>query len=192
MLALRNKKKAQKPSFMRQCANKMVKLPKGWRQPKGMHSKTRKKLASRKRHPSMGYCSPRAVHGLHRKGLQMVTVVKVDQLKDIDTKTQGIILQAVGQKRKLELIKKALELKITIFNIPKPEQFIKDVEAKINAKKKQTQEKEEKKKKSRAKAEKKAQEMEKEQESEEQTPEDAEEVQKEAEREKVKILESGE
>ncbi|MFH1455543.1 MAG: 50S ribosomal protein L32e [archaeon] len=193
MLELRNKKKAQKPNFIRQCANKIVRLPEGWRQPKGMHSKTRRKLASRKKHPSMGYSSPRKVRGLHRKGLQMVTVVKISDLKDIDVKTQGIILQAVGQKRKLELIKKALELKITILNIPKPEQFIQDVKVKIESKKKQDQEKKEKKKESRAKAEKKAQEKEKEeQETVEQTPEEIKETKREAEREKVKLLEAGE
>ncbi len=190
LLKIRNEKKARKPVFMRQCANKIVKLVDGWRQPRGRHSKTRRKLASRKRHPSMGYSSPRLVRGLHRSGLKEVRVSSISDLKQIDAKTQGVVLAKLGQKKKLELIKKSLELNLTILNIPDAKKYVKEVEKRLETKKKENKAKEEKKKKSRAEAEKKA--KEKSQEEKNKTEEDKEAKKKEAEREKVKLLESGE
>jgi large subunit ribosomal protein L32e len=48
LLDLRKKAKAKKPTFLKQGANTMVRLRNHWRQPKGQHSKIRKKLRRKK------------------------------------------------------------------------------------------------------------------------------------------------
>ena len=80
LLEQRNKAKGRKPNFLRQDANRNKSLEKKWIKPKGMHSKMRIKLRSRRVWPSSGYCSPNKVKGLTRKGFQPVLV---NNLKDL-------------------------------------------------------------------------------------------------------------
>ena len=87
-----------------------------------------------------------------RKGLEQININNVSELKSINPKKQGIIVSGkIGQKRRLEILKKAIEMKLTIFNITDPANFVKDKEKQL-ADKKKKQEDQDKKSKSKEKA----------------------------------------
>lgn len=185
LLQLREERKAKKPVFIRQLGTSMPALGKKWRAPKGMHSKLRKKFRGKRKMPSIGYSSPSKVKGLHPSGLKQVLIHTVADLSYLKENVGIIIASTVGKKKKIEIIKKAKELKIKILHIKDLDKYVKDVEESVKQKKVVAKEREEKKKKSKEETEKKAKEKEKE--KQEPTPEEKEKEEKE---EKRKVLES--
>jgi len=116
LIELRKAKKAKKPAFVTQDSWKRKLLPTSWRRPRGMHSKMRLKHRGNPKMPSQGYRSPRLVRNTHPSGLKQVLVSSMKQLDSI--KDEGIIIASVlGMKKKLALIKKATERKLTILNL---------------------------------------------------------------------------
>ena len=151
LLELRKQIKRKKPDFIRQCHTKKTRLTAKWRKPKGIHSKMREKRKGHRKSPSPGYGSPKKVKGLHVLGLKSVRIISNKDLGNIDANNEGIILSAtLGLRKKIEIIKKAVEKKIKILNIKDPEQFLKSVEKQMKKKKEtkeaKTKEKEKKKK----------------------------------------------
>ena len=178
LLELRKKIKKKKPHFLRQNAHKIKKLKKVWRQPKGMHSKMRKKLRSYRKHPSPSYSSPKKVRNLTPEGFIPIIISNTSQLKD----QKAIIISGkVGLRKKIDIVKKALQLKIKILNLKNPEEFIKEIESKLAKKKEELKKKIEKRKESKQETTKKTEKKEK-----EETPEKKKKREKE---EKRKILE---
>lgn len=173
MLELRRKMKAKMPNFVRQQGHYKAKLALKWRQPKGQHSKLRRKFGAKVNHPSPGYSSPRLVRGLHRNGLMPVKVSNMKDLEGLKPAEHGIVLSRVGKKNKVELVKKALALKLTLLNLRNPESFLKGVEDEFARKKEESKKKLEKKSKSKEEAVKKAEE--KKEKKEELTPDDKKE-----------------
>lgn len=178
LLELRKAKKAKKPNFYRSDWQKLG--DKRWRAPRGMHSKLRRKFRGKVKQPSIGFSSPKLVKGLNRQGLREIIISNLKDLQKITKENAIIISSKVGVKKKLELIKKILELKLSISNLKNPEKFIKDVEEKTKKKKAEKKSKEEKKKKEKEKIEKKAKEK-------EEVPK--EEKEKQVKEEKRKVLE---
>lgn len=86
-----------------------------WRKPTGRDNKMRE---SRKGHPSMVSIGYRTIKKLREK-INEKTPVKVMNLKDLEKiKNNEIgIVGKVGQKKKIEIVKKAKELKIELKNI---------------------------------------------------------------------------
>ena len=183
LMEVRRRIKKKKPTFLRQESHKIIKLnnrPK-WRSPKGMHSKIRRKLQSRRVQPSLGYSSPKQVRGLTREGFRPVLIHTLNQLKD----NKVILLsKTLGLRKKLQILKKAEELKIKVLNVKNISDFIRSAEEKIKLKKESSKKLEEKKKKAKAEAEEKAEK--KKEEKKEETPEEKEKREKE---EKRKVLE---
>jgi len=185
LLEQRNKTKGKKPRFLRQDANRTKSLEKKWIKPKGMHSKMRIKLRSRRVWPSSGYCSPNKVKGLTRKGFQPVLVNNLKDLVGFDSKTQVVIVGHVGLKNKIQILKKCVENNYPIDNVKVPQEFITNVESKFTEKKKVKKEKEDKKKKSKEELNKKITKEEK----KEEKKEGQEETKKGEKSEKIKVLE---
>ena len=167
LLELREEIKAKKPDFARQDYHKRPKLSKKWRKPKGLHSKMRKKLKGYRTSPSPGYGSPKSVNGLHASGLRLFLISSIKDLEKIDSSNEGIVLSStLGLRKRIEIIKKALENKITILNYKNPKQFLKIVEERLKKEKEEketkTKEKERKKKEKEKKgSEKKKEKLEK-------------------------------
>jgi len=111
----------KKPKFLRQETVRYLRLGKKkkslrkWRLPRGKQSKIRLHRFSYPPMPTVGYKSPRKeagkIHGLIPK--------LVHNLRELESlsKDNIAILAKVGAKKKLELIKKADELKIKILNV---------------------------------------------------------------------------
>jgi len=181
---LKSRRVIKKKDFIRQDFHKKIRLKKKWRRPRGLHSKIRLSKRGHRKKVEIGYKSPKKVRGLHKKGLKIKLVNSFKDTKDIDKNKEGIIIaSSIGLKKKIELIKKIVEKKVTILNIKNPNDYLKKIEEMLKKKK------EEKEKKKQAK-EKKAKEKEKKvKEKKEKLAEKVEKEEKEKEKkEKDKLL----
>ena len=178
LLQMRKELKERKPVFIRQDNPKRRKLNYKWRKPKGIHSKIRHKFKGRRKMPSPGYKSPRKVKGLHASGLKIIRIFSASNIQLINRGNEGIVIsKTVGMKARLEVLKKAKELKIEVLNL-NADQEIKKIENFINSKNKKE-----------AKETKKEEIKEKEEKIKEKQPELSGEIKKEAEKkEKDKLL----
>ncbi len=187
LLQLRNAMNARKPSFLRQDANKVKSLEKNWRSSSGIHSSMRRRFRGHPKSPSIGYGSPREVRGLSKEGYD-VTVVHT--LKDFNkVKDACVIASAVGIKKKLELVKRAREIKCKILNVKDSELFISQVEESLKKRKESTKSREEKKKQAQTESLQRAQEKETKEKKEKANEEAKEEKTKEEKEMKRKVLE---
>ena len=124
--------------FLRRTWSRYAKLGKGrkkkqvWRRPTGRHNKMREKRKGSAAVVSIGYRSNRKLR--ERK------IIKINNVKDLEKmkKNEVAIISGVGKRKKIEVAKKAKEMKIEIYNM-NPEKFLK-----LNTKKKEIS-KEEKK-----------------------------------------------
>ena len=147
LLDVRKEIKERKPIFIRQDNPKRMKLNYKWRKPKGIHSKIRHHFKGRRKMPSPGYKSPAEVKGLHDSGLKIVNVFSIDDIAKINKNGGGaVISKKIGQRKKIEILRKAKELNVKILNL-NMDAHIKKIEDFISLKKKKATEskKEEKK-----------------------------------------------
>ena len=125
--------------FLRRTWNRYSKLGKGkkkkqvWRSPKGRDNKMREKRKGVPVVVSVGYKKKKS----ERKNIRVIR-----NLKDLEKtgKNEIIIIGNIGKKKKIEIAKKAKEMKVPIQNI-NIKKFLEKSE-----KKKETEKKEEKKK----------------------------------------------
>lgn len=113
--------KKRKPEFIRQDYHKISNLGKGrkkkqvWRAAKGRHSKVRQMHKGRRAMPTIGYRSPKLIRGT-TEGKKPVMVYNVHDLMKVGQNDIAIIA-SVGLKKKIEILKRARELKIQVSNI---------------------------------------------------------------------------
>lgn len=178
LLQLRELIKNKKPNFIRQDSYRCKRLGRSWRAPKGYHSKLRLKIRGKGYMPSIGWSSPRSVRGLSPEGYEQVVVHNLEELKTV--KGGFILGSSVGAKKRIEILRKAKELKLKVLNIKDIDSYIRSYEDKKKLKKELEKQKEEKKVKKKE-LPKKAEEK------KEETPEEKEKRERE---EKRKVLES--
>ena len=123
LLRLKLKMKQKRPDFKRQDWFKCKRIGTSWRRPKGLHSGMRKQLKHRPAIVKIGYRGPALVRGLHPSGLEDVLIHNVKELEALNPETQGArVASTVGKRKRVEIVKKAQELGIKIFNISKEKQ----------------------------------------------------------------------
>jgi len=186
LLKTRNASKKKKPLFTRKDAHKKARVSFKWRKPRGRHSPVRQKHRGRPKLVSPGFGSPKAVKHLHSTGLQKVIIQNKKQLENIDPQKQGIILsKALGNKKRIELIKLALEKNLSILNLKDSKKHMEKLESQFKARKESKKKKLTEKEKKEEEKKKAAEEKEK-KETEEKKPEEkpVEEVKKEEEEKK--------
>jgi large subunit ribosomal protein L32e len=116
-LKLRTQIKRKKPTFLRSRAGVLVRVGMKWRAARGEHSKRRMHKREAGRYPMPGYGSPRDVRGLHPSGFEDVLVHNAAELSGMDAKSQACrIASTVGMRKRIEIVKKAAELKIKVLN----------------------------------------------------------------------------
>lgn len=116
-LKLRSKIKRKKPDFVRKRGKILKRLGEKWRRPKGIHSKLRKHKREAGHMPHPGYGSPKLVKGLHPSGFEEILVFNFKDLEKIIPEKQACrIASSVGKKRRIEIMKKAEEMKIKVLN----------------------------------------------------------------------------
>ena len=137
LLEIRRKIKARKPEFIRQYYHKKPGLKRKWRKPKGLHSKLRLNKRGKFKKVSKGYRSPREVRGLHKTGLEERRINNIKQLDALDHKKHGVIISSTtGKKNRIGILKKSKELGFNVLNIRNPEDYIKNAEQEMAARKK--------------------------------------------------------
>lgn len=182
-------KKKKKPNFIRQDSHKKSRLEKKWRTPRGLHSKIRIGKRGHRKKNQVGYKSPKAVHGLHPKGLKIKLISSPKEIKGIDKEKEGVIIAAsVGLKKKIELTKKTVEQGITILNIKDPNFFLKNIEDMLKKRKEEKQKKKQVKEKKVKEKEKKAKKKGEKEEKEELAEKIEKEEKEKEKKEKDKLL----
>jgi ribosomal protein L32E len=112
--------KRSKPKFLRTDWHKKIRLGKGvkknqkWHGAKGRQNKLRLNRKGRMQRPKVGWGAEGSVKGF----VSGVEAVRVENIKEIEAvkKGQGILIAKVGAKKRVDMIAKANEMKITILN----------------------------------------------------------------------------
>jgi len=116
-LAKRAMISGNRPAFKRQEWFRYSKLGEGWRKPKGIHSKMKRKLKRRPPVVVIGYRGPKAARGLHPSGFEEVHVQTINELEGVDPKKQAVrIGGTVGTKKRIMIEDRAEELGIRVLN----------------------------------------------------------------------------
>lgn len=153
-LELRKEIKARKPEFLAQDAHKKSRIANRWRRPRGIHSKMRLGKISYRACVRTGYGSPCEVKGLDKNGLVPILVANAEQISKIDKKKQSALFAKVGKRTRIEMLKKAKEMGISIINVKNIDDEIKKIEDTVKIRKEEkSKQKEVKKKKEKDKKE---------------------------------------
>jgi large subunit ribosomal protein L32e len=147
-LELRNKMKKKQPKFIKQMGRQKTRLKNKWRKPRGSDSKIKVGKKGYPKKIKVGFKGPKDTKGLSRKGFNIIIIKNISELKDINKEKDVVCLSKIGNKKKIDIIKKCIELKLEILNLRDPSKYIKDVEENL------TKKKEDKKKKAEEKAKK--------------------------------------
>ena len=121
LLRLRRRLKSRKPEFRRYESHKKLRLrDKGWRKPRGRHSKLRQMYGGKwsgRALVRVGYGSPAEVRGLHPCGKEEVLVYNPSQLESLNPETQAVrIASSVGMKKRLAIEDRAKQLGLKVLN----------------------------------------------------------------------------
>ena len=172
--------------FLRKDIHKKARVGKKWRKPKGHQNKKRLSVKGHSATVKPGYGKKLEEKNTNKKGLQIVIVKSLEELKRIDPKTQVASVEGLGRKKKTELLEEAKKLNIIIqnLNLKKYEETTKQKQKQKIEEAKERKKKLEEKEKAAKKAEEKKQEEQK-KENKEKTDE---EKKKEEKQEKDKIL----
>lgn len=122
LVEIKKRFKKRKPVFLKHLWWKkpMFKNDPKWRRPKGIDNKMRLKLKGYPPLVEVGYRSPRVVRGIHPSGLKPVTVSSSKDLDRLDPRVHLLYLDSsMGLKKRLELVKIALERGFKIANSPR-------------------------------------------------------------------------
>lgn len=147
-ITLRKKIKSKKPSFLREDWHTKSRIKNtSWRRPKGRHSKMRHGFQGHPACANPGYGGPKDVRGAHKSGLMPVTVCSINDITSLNKSKQAIVIGAtVGQKKKIEIVKKASELGFKIIGLKDPGNYLKKIEEEIKSRKAAKKETKDKKK----------------------------------------------
>ena len=110
-----------KKKFLRRDWNKMLRLggrrkKLKWRRSKGRHAKIRQKWKGYSKMPSPGYKTPRATRGFV-ENKKPVMINNISDLMKIKQNEIGIISKTIGRKKRIDIAKKAIELKSHLENL---------------------------------------------------------------------------
>jgi len=123
LLNVRKRQKFKKPHFVQTDQHKKKKLKDVWKKPRGLHNKKRKYILGKGEMARPGYGSPAAVRGLHPSGFEEVLLSRARDLDNVDPATQAIrIARTVGQRKRMDIVKKAQSLGLKILNPPYQEE----------------------------------------------------------------------
>ncbi len=161
LVKLREEVKKRKPKFRRYLGDRIKKISRsGYRKPKGIHNKMRKRIFGKPKMPCSGYGGPKEARHLHPSGYREVIVYNPTDLERVNREEEAVrVASCVGTKKKLEILKKAEELGIKVLNPRIKRRSYLELKAREEKKKKEKEEK--------AKEEKKVEETKEEEEAEE-------------------------
>ncbi len=105
------------PEFKRWLSQSYPRLGESWRHPRGKHSKIHIKEKSKFKLPHPSYGAPKALRFLHPSGFREILVHNLKELESINPKLEAAkIANAVGAKKRVDIVKKAGEMKVKVLN----------------------------------------------------------------------------
>jgi large subunit ribosomal protein L32e len=108
--------KKKRPKFLHQEHWKLSQFKKAsWRKPRGKRSKMRAKERSKPFLVSIGYRGPKEVRHWHPRGMPEVTVYTVREVEQITGEVVRIA-SAVGTRKKIDIVRAAVEKNIPLVN----------------------------------------------------------------------------
>jgi large subunit ribosomal protein L32e len=128
MIELRNRMKKKKPAFIQQMGRQRKALGNNWKKPRGSDSKIKIGKKGYPRKVKVGFKSPKEVRGFSRDGLKIILVKNILELNNIDKTKETVCLASIGQRKKVDIVKKCVELNLKMLNVKDPSKFLKDVE----------------------------------------------------------------
>ncbi len=109
--------KKKKPEFHRQESWRYKRVKENWRKPRGLDSKMRKDVKGWPLKVKVGYRGPKLARNLHPSAFKEVIIYNVDDLNEIDAKTEAVrIAHTVGAKKRAEILNRAKDLGIRVLN----------------------------------------------------------------------------
>ena len=116
----------KKPHFKKLGATYFKRIGTGWNRTKGRHSKLRQHHESRGWMPNPGYGAPAKLRYLHPSGFKEVLINSLKDIEGVNPKHEAArIASGVGNKLRIQIQKKADELKVKVLNPKKIEEKIK-------------------------------------------------------------------
>ncbi len=146
-LQARKRAKHKKPEFLRSESWRYSKLSESWRRPRGLDHKMRRKIKGWPPMVSTGYKGPKAARGLHPSGYRDVLVHNVQEVSQIDPKTQvARIAHTVGMRKRALIIAEAKKKKVVLLNAKEVKEVeeAEEIETTEETEEKQTEKKESK------------------------------------------------
>lgn len=123
--------KKKKPRFFRQDAHKIKRIGKSWRKARGVDSKVGRGVRGYRRKIKIGWGSPKQVRGMHKSGLKFKMVNSTKELADVDPKSEIVVIgSTVGTRKKVMIIKEALEKNLRVLNYKDPQKFLDETDNK--------------------------------------------------------------
>lgn len=113
---------SKRTTFIRQDTHRYLKLgskakkKQKWRRARGRHSKVRRSRAGHPSAPVVGFGNKKSDSGKVR-GFIPILISNLSGLQNIQKGEAAILSSKIGARKKIELIKKADELKIKILNV---------------------------------------------------------------------------
>ncbi len=178
LLQIRETLKRRRPKFVREEATRKRRLKKTWRKPRGLQNKTKISKEGHNKLVKVGYKSPVKIRHLTKEGQP---IIRISNTKELEQQKQGsvIIINKTSKKNKIEIIKKAIEKKITIINAKEPQKYIDQVQKELKERKDAKKQLEKKKEeKTKQKTEEKKEDKKTEAQAEKQTTEENKEQEK--------------
>lgn len=110
-------KKKDKPRFRRKNYGRTTRkrIKTAWRRPRGSDNKQALKLKEHGKLPSIGWRNAKALRGLHPLGAFEVLVHNPEQLAQAKGRLVRIA-GGVGKRKRILIVKKAEEMKLTVLN----------------------------------------------------------------------------
>jgi len=114
---LRRRVKANKPRFQGQEVWRYKRIRDRWRRPRGVDSKMRMNTKGWPKMVNVGYGGPKTARCLHPSVYSEVLVRNLSQIDGLDPTKQAIrIAHTVGGKKRREIITRAKEKRLHVFN----------------------------------------------------------------------------
>ena|SRR3990172_13238245 len=107
----------KRPAFVRQGGTYLKRLHGKWRRARGNSNKQRMHRKSRGSMPTPGYGAPYDLRYMHPSGFREVLINNSSELKMLDPKVHACrIATSVGKKKRIDIMKAAHEMKLTVLN----------------------------------------------------------------------------
>lgn len=120
----------KKRKFTRYKSINQVKLKGGWRRVRGMHNKVRLKKKGHMHKVSIGYGTKKETRNLYNSTFDYKFITNLNDLNNIDKK-YILISGNIGLRKKIEILKKAKELKLNVIRIKDIDAFLKNIQEKL-------------------------------------------------------------